>query len=747
MEPQDTPSGAPSDPSDNPFYMPGEDDAVPNGSPPTVKPFIPASKILPEITVKAIVLGILLSVILASANTYLGLFAGMTVSASIPAAVISMAILRAFKKSNILENNIVQTAASAGESLAAGVIFTFPALILLGTWEAFDYWQTTMIAGFGGLLGVLFSIPLRRALIVESPLRFPEGVATAEVLEVGETGGSGVAYIAWSAVIGALFKIGAGGLKLWAEVFEVAGHVKGSIAYFGSNLSPALVGVGFIVGLNIAVLVFIGGAINWFVAIPIVANGMETQVYITVEEAAAIQEADPSRRVIFPLEIRQRLEPMPITDEMTAEQLAEAGAHNAGLAEENAEIDKHNAKLGEPVPAVDLANKIWSKKTRYLGVGAMALGGLWALLRLFPALIRGVRASIGAHSRGPGDEGTKLLRTEHDIPFKWIVILGVLSLIPLFFIFNHITGGNPGIAAFMAVIMLVAGFLFSAVAAYMAGLVGSSNNPISGVTIATILMSSLLLLLLVGRDHPEIGAAAAIMIGATVCCAAAISGDNMQDLKAGQLVGATPYKQQIMQVVGVVSAALVMAPVLMLLLKAYGIGGDPTAEHPEPLAAPQAELMKAVAEGVFENSLPWLIVGIGAIIAAVVIAMDIVLETLKAPFRMPVLAVAVGIYLPFELSVPILLGGLISWLAKRALRHKSPEERQRAARHGLLFAAGLITGEALLGILLAIPVALEVSDAIEIGSGEAAWPGIGLLLVVMAGLYFVARKVTANSKA
>ncbi|HEB61028.1 MAG TPA: oligopeptide transporter, OPT family, partial [Phycisphaeraceae bacterium] len=264
--------------------------------------------------------------------------------------------------------------------------------------------------------------------------------------------------------------------------------------------------------------------------------------------------------------------------------------------------------------------------------------------------------------------------------------------------------------------------------------VGSSNNPISGVTIATILTSSLLLLLLVGKDHATIGAAAAIMIGATVCCAAAISGDNMQDLKAGHIVGATPYKQQIMQIVGVLSAALVMAPVLMLLQHAYGIG-EATRVGVKPLEAPQASLMKAVAEGVFQGNLPWGIVSVGAGIAVVIIIIDLLLESAKSSFRTPVLAVAVGIYLPFELSVPILLGGLISVAAKRFTRRFSKEERETADRHGLLFAAGLITGEAMLGILLAIPAVLELDKKIAIGSGTAAWPGIVLLIVVMVALY------------
>ncbi|MEE8519135.1 MAG: oligopeptide transporter, OPT family, partial [Dehalococcoidia bacterium] len=452
-------------------------------------PYIPASTILPEITIKAFILGALLSVILAAANAYLGLFAGITVSASIPAAVISMAVLRLFRQSNILENNIVQTSASAGESLAAGVIFTMPALIILGVWAGFDYLETTMIAGLGGVIGVIFTIPLRRALIVEQPLKFPEGVATAEVLKVGDTGGAGVKYIAWAAAIGALFKFGSTGLRLWGDVFEKARYVGGSIAYIGTNLSPALVAVGYIVGLNIATLIFIGGAINWLVAIPIVAA----------------------------------LQGMP-----------------------------------EGVAAVDAAGEIWSSQTRYLGVGAMVVGGLWALISVRKSLVTGIKSGIEAYRRlrrgaDPGE------RTERDTPMQWVGIALAVSVIPLFLLFLHFTGSIV-VSAVMAVVMLIAGFLFSAVAAYMAGLVGSSNNPISGVTIATILAAALLLLAMLGSDSP-IGPASAIFIGAVVACAAAIAGDNMQDLKAGRILGATPYKQQIMQALGVIVAALVMAPV------------------------------------------------------------------------------------------------------------------------------------------------------------------------------------------
>ena len=647
------------------------------------KQTVPDDVSYPEITFKAIVLGILLSIVLAGANAYLGLFAGMTVSASIPAAVISMGILRLFRNSNILENNIVQTAASAGEALAAGVIFTLPALIVMQYWTTFDYIETTLIAGLGGVIGVLFTVPLRRALIVEEGLKFPEGIATAEVLRTGDKGGSNVKYIAQAGLVGAIFKFGETGLRIWTGVVEVAGKVGSSIAYFGSNLSPALISVGYIVGINIAVLVFLGGAINWLVAIPIYA--------------------------VF--------HPWPIDG-------------------------------GAPMAAVEWANQIWSDQTRFLGVGAMVIGGLWALINLRSSVVTGIKASLDTYKSGATSSFTDVARTERDTPIKWVGILLALSLLPIFGVYLYvIKSAAPSIL--MAIVMLIAGFLFSAVAAYMAGLVGSSNNPISGVTIATILFSALMLVALLGTGDPK-GPAAAIFIGAVVACAAAIGGDNMQDLKAGYLVGATPWKQQVMQMVGVLSAAVVLAPVLILIEKAYGIG-VPTAAHPNPLAAPQATLMASVADGVFNQDLPWGMIGIGMLIAIVVIILDQIQEKRGAEFRLPVLAVAVGIYLPFELSVPIFIGGIIAWAVQSGMAKKiaiaSGDDVDRltkasdaAKNRGLLFASGLITGEALIGILMAIPIVIASSaDVLAIVKEPlGTWPGIVLLLVVILWLAKVA---------
>jgi putative OPT family oligopeptide transporter len=608
------------------------------------------------------VLGITLAILLAGANAYLGLFAGLTVSASIPAAVISMSLLRLFRDSNILENNIVQTAASAGESVAAGAIFTLPALILLGYWDVFDYWWVSAIAGLGGLLGVLFTIPLRRSLIVDQGLAYPEGTATAEVLRTGADGGRGLGLLSLAAALGAVIKFAESGLRLWPGTAQGAiSSSNGSIFYLGSNLSPALLGVGFIVGPNIGALVFGGGLISWLIAIPVYSGWF-----------------------------------MPPTDAMDGDY-------------------------------VDIAFRIWNEKIRYLGVGAMLVGGIWALLSIRGSVFAGIRAGlaeVGTRSAGADRESC-----DQDAPMQLVLGGIVLFVLPIFALYNAVLG-NWGVGLAMTMVMIVTGFLFSAVAGYMAGLVGSSNNPVSGVTIATILFASLLLLGMTGPTADA--AAAAILIGAVVCCAAAIAGDNMQDLKAGHLLGATPWKQQLMQGVGVLSAALVIAPILNLLLTAYGMG-PATADQPDSLAAPQATLMASVAKGVLGGQLPWGFIAAGALIGAVIVFIDEGLRRRASLFRMPVLAVAVGIYLPLELSTPIFIGGLIAFWINGSLAGGTGS--------GLLYAAGLITGEALIGIALAVPIAVTGNPEVlalapESRLGSAS--GILAMLAVAAALIRVA---------
>jgi len=643
-------------------------------------PVVPAGVSLPEITVKAVFLSILLAAVLAAANAYLGLFAGMTVSASIPAAVASMAILRLFRRSNILENNIVQTAASSGEALAAGVIFTIPALVIVGYWSEFHYWQTTVIAAVGGLLGVLFTIPLRRALIVTAALRFPEGVATAEVLKVGSESGASAPpgkhqaktgkdfrTLLAAAFVGAALKFCESGMRLWSESLESAAHVGRSVVYGGLNLSPALLAVGCIIGLQTSVVVFLGGIVGWIVLLPIygLVNG-----------------------------------------------------------------------LPESVNSLAAAKHIWSNQVRYVGIGAMLIGGLWTLTKLSRPVLDSIHALKKSYQASLTSTGLDhALRTERDASIVWLVVPFMLTLVPMAWIYVTVVQSLV-IGVMMTAIMVIAAFLFASVAAYMAGLVGSSSNPVSGVTIATIMLSSLLLVLLMGQGHPS-GPAAALIIGAVVCCAAAMGGDNLQDLKTGHLVGSTPWKQQIMQVIGVLTGAVVIVPVLTLLQAKYGIG-DVTAAHSHPLSAPQAMLMASLAQSVFGAGLPWTLVGLGIGIGIVVIVIDRRQEAQRAAFRMPVLAVALGIYLPLKLSAAIFVGGLVAALVQR----KTPRS-DHFPRRGLLYAAGLITGEALMGIVLAIPIALNSlwptmsADPFQVFEVPPldGWPGLIAVALVAVMLY------------
>ncbi len=636
------------------------------------KSYIDSNTKLPEITLKAVILGAILSIVLSAANAYFGLFAGLTVSASIPAAVISMALLKVFKNSNILENNLVQTAASAGESLAAGVIFTIPALVIMGYWEKFNYWETVTIAMCGGILGVLFTIPLRKTLIVEENLKFPEGVATAEVLKTGEEGGKAVKFLVWGSLIGGIFKVGHAALNLWGGTWQKAGIFNQKIyTYFGLNLSPALVAVGYIVGLNISFLVFLGGAISWFIAIP---------AYVAINGSQ------------------------------------------------------------EGVDAISLGGSIWNSQIRYLGVGAMVMGGLWALLSLSKSLKTAFKASVDAFRKG-SQYMKHQIRTEIDTPMSWVLIgIGVL-VIPIYLIYLSVLT-DVTITLMMTIVMIVAGFLFAAVAGYMAGLVGSSNNPISGVTIATILFSSILLLTLMGTSNELIGAAGAILIGAVVCCAASIAGDNMQDLKAGHVLGATPYKQQIMQMVGVIAGAIVIPVVLNSLLIAYGMG-TPTTEQPDSLTAPQATLMQSVSQGIFGRGLPWNMVIIGVAIGGLMIAIDQYLKSKDSEFRMPVLAVAVGLYLPFELDAAIMVGGVLAWALERTT--KNSRAKEKASNTGLLLASGLITGEALMGIFIAIAIAAFGFEKMNGYDLPSLYENIGLFILI-AILIFIYKSVLKVSK-
>ena len=610
-----------------------------------------------EITLKAFFLSIFLSIILSSAMVYLGLYAGMTISASIPAAIMSMGILRLFKNSNILENNIVQTAASAGESLAAGVIFTLPALLLIGYWDTISYWEVTKIAMVGGILGALFTVPLRRALILKARLRFPEGVATAAVLKTGhetdvKKSQQSLKIIGISALVGGFVKLGELAFSVWSSALGGAVAIKGAIFGMGASLSPSLFSVGYIVGRNIGILAFTGGLISWAVAIPIYSYlyGFEGDNYF------------------------------------------------------------------------ESANIIWNAKIRYLGVGAMVVGGIWSVIQLAKPLIESIQLSLKTLQ----ENSDNISLEERDLPINYVFIAILAMLVPISLTYFGIIGSWSS-AVILSFVMLIFGFLFSAVAAYMAGVVGSSNNPISGFTIATILFSSLLIISFFDIDSSK-GAAAAILIGAVVCCAAAIGGDNLQDLKTGNIVGATPWKQQLMQLVGVVSAALTLGIVLTLLHEAYGIGSS-------DLPAPQAVLMTNVANGVFQGNLEWGMIYAGAILGIVIIMIDQYQAFRKADFRVPILAVAIGIYLPIELTLPIFIGGMLNHFASKTAS-------EEGKNNGLLIASGLITGEALMAIFIAVPLFFDKNywPNLSLPSPVNDLVGIAIITIILHRLFLVAKK-------
>ena len=659
-------------------------------------PLVPADRQISELTIKALILGALLSAILAAANAYIGLLVGLTVSASIPAAAMSMGILRLFRRSTILENNMVQTAASAGESLAAGIIFTLPALVMMGAWAGYHWGTMTMIGILGGVLGVAFTIPLRRALIVEAELAFPEGVATAQVLKTGgiETDRDhpeyrpsaetkrGLRLLLTAAALGGVIKLLESGVGLLAGgIAATRSWLGGKWLFTGDiTLSPALLGVGYIVGLNVAVLVFLGGFIGTLIGVPLnwLVNGDELM------------------------------------------QIAGVSGNMGDWTAQDWE---------------SLAGASW-QQCRRIGVGAMMVGGVWSLVTLAKPLVNGVKASLHAHRQAKA--GAVALRTEQDMPIPYVALLVLLSAIPLYFIFLFALDGFTGrlwIAGIMSCLMLVLGFVFASVAGYMAGLVGSSNNPISGVTIATVIVSALILLQLMGNEGmaAKLGPIAVMYLAGMICSAAAIAGDNMQDLKCGHLLGATPWRQQIFQIIGVIAAAGAIPLVLSILDKGYGIGRvSPLNPEAQPLSAPQASLMRDLSTGIFGAGIEWVYIFVGFGLAVLLIVVDQIQKARGAHFRFPVLAVAVGVYLPLGLSVPIFLGGLLAhWQQKR----RGSEE---AEGNGLLLASGLITGEALMGVIVAV-LAVIAPGKVPYLSEMALSPWLGLGGLALCFLYLAKR--------
>ena len=591
------------------------------------KPYIPAEKVTPEITVTSIIMGILLAVIFGAANAYLGLRVGMTVSASIPAAVIAMGVIRVImRKNSILESNIVQTTGSAGESLAAGAIFTLPALFLWaaeGKMAKPDILEITLIALIGGLLGVFFMVPLRNALIVKEHgiLPYPEGTACAEVLLAGEEGGANASTVFAGMGFAALFKFIIDGLKLVAG--EVSFHVKGFAGEIGTQIYPAVMSVGYICGPRISSYMFAGGVLSWLVLIPIIVLFGENM--ILYPETVAIGEL-----------------------------YAEGGA-----------------------------GAIWGSYIRYIGAGALAAGGIISLIKSLPLI---VKTFAGAMKSVTGAKVAGNSRTEQDMSMK-LVLSAILVLTLLVWLVPAIPVSLLG-----AVIVVVFGFFFATVSSRMVGLVGSSNNPVSGMAIATLLVATLLLKFTGSTGTP--GMASAIAIGSIICIVSAIAGDTSQDLKTGFLLGATPKKQQIGEVIGVVAAALAIGATLYLLDTAWGFGS-------KELGAPQATLMKMIIEGVMEGNLPWGLVFIGVFIAVVVEVVGI-----------PVLPFAIGVYLPVQLNACIMVGGLVRLVLDKL---KGDENKKKAiVNDGILFSSGMIAGEGLVGILLALLAVFGVDSALDL---------------------------------
>jgi len=629
--------------------------------------FIPAEKKIPELTLKAVLVGAILAVILGAANAYLGLYAGMTVSAVIPGAVMAFAFLKPFK-GTILEVNIGMMGAAAGEALAAGVIFTIPALVLIGTWTEIHYIETTLIALFGGMLGVLWMVPLRRALIIKTDLPFPEGVAVAAVLtttvggegtEKGKkTKGSGVSgvWLIIGVLISALFKFGQVGTKMFAGAvhgianigkFDIGGGEKSGVFYGGVATSPALLGVGWIIGPKIAAFVFVGGLLGWVILVPLIALATGLPVPNT---------------------------PSDITDALA--------------------LGFGNPEMGYQIWGFFA---IWGNYIRYIGVGAMVVGGLFTIFKLRSNLASGIREAV-AGIKGGQVEAKK--RTDTDLNFKFVFLMIGALTIPVFLVYVWISSLWV-VSAVMAVFAILFAFIASAIAGYMAGLLGSSNNPISGVTVSVLLITSLILLGF-GLSGNVGAAGIAILIAAVICCAAAISGDVLQSMTCGQMIGATPKNQQIAEIIGVLAAAPILALVIQALDKAYHIGST-------NLPAPQAFLMQGIVQGVLGGEMVWPFVVAGAVLAFVLILINL-----------PVLPVAIGIYLPFTLSTPIFAGGIVRAITNRAIAKKygsAQEEeisdwdlaikqtdvapKEKIIRTGLLLTAGLIAGEALMGVIVA----------------------------------------------
>ena len=637
------------------------------------KPYISADKVLPEFTVTSILMGIILAVVFGAANAYLGLKVGMTVSASIPAAVISLGVIRVImKKNSILESNMVQTIGSAGESLAAGAIFTMPALFLWaeeGKIAMPGYLEITLIALFGGILGVLFMIPLRKALIVEEHgiLPYPEGMACAEVLLAGEEGGSNASPVFAGMGLGAAFKFIVDGLKIVPSDITTP-NIKGYAGQIGVEIYPALIGVGYICGPSISSYMFAGGIIAWLVLIPAV--------------------------VFFGGSI----------------DFATLG--NTGLAGQTiAEVYEANG-----------ASAIWSNVIKYVGAGAIATGGVISLLKSLPLIIK---TFAGAMKSLKNTSGGTNVRTDRDM--KMPVVLGIILIV---IILIWLVPSVP-VSLLGAFLIAIFGFFFATVSSRMVGLIGSSNNPVSGMAIATLLISTFVLK--ATGNTGMAGMTGAIAIGSIICVIAAIAGDTSQDLKTGFIVGATPAKQQVGELIGVVASGFAIAGVMSLLNKAWGFG---SAEIP----APQATLMKMIVEGIMDAKLPWVLVFMGVFLA-------LALEVL----RVPVMPFAIGLYLPIYLSCGIMVGGVVRLFLDK--KKEAEAKKKEMISNGTLYCAGMIAGEGLVGILMAVLAIIKVGDnsiAAIIGGlfnlSGAAGNIVGLIVLALMILSLLKFSVWSKTK-
>ena len=637
------------------------------------KPYISADKVLPEFTVTSILMGIILAVVFGAANAYLGLKVGMTVSASIPAAVISLGVIRVImKKNSILESNMVQTIGSAGESLAAGAIFTMPALFLWaeeGKIAMPGYLEITLIALFGGILGVLFMIPLRKALIVEEHgiLPYPEGMACAEVLLAGEEGGSNASTVFAGMGLGAAFKFIVDGLKIVPSDIATP-NIKGYAGQIGVEIYPALIGVGYICGPSISSYMFAGGIIAWLVLIPAV--------------------------VFFGGSI----------------DFATLG--NTGLAGQT---------IAE-VYAANGASAIWSNVIKYVGAGAIATGGVISLLKSLPLIIK---TFAGAMKSLKNTSGGTNVRTDRDM--KMPVVLGIILIV---IILIWLVPSVP-VSLLGAFLIAIFGFFFATVSSRMVGLIGSSNNPVSGMAIATLLISTFVLK--ATGNTGMAGMTGAIAIGSIICVIAAIAGDTSQDLKTGFIVGATPAKQQVGELIGVVASGFAIAGVMSLLNKAWGFG---SAEIP----APQATLMKMIVEGIMDAKLPWVLVFMGVFLA-------LALEVL----RVPVMPFAIGLYLPIYLSCGIMVGGVVRLFLDK--KKEAEAKKKEMISNGTLYCAGMIAGEGLVGILMAVLAIIKVGDnsiAAIIGGlfnlSGAAGNIVGLIVLALMILSLLKFSVWSKTK-